>query len=244
MPPARSSGARQRARVLLLSAWACEREALEGFAAGADGFALKTESAEALLAAIRAVGRGGKYTSPELHGVTAESVREARPAEAPDGNLRVLDVLSPREREVLDLLLKGWRNRAIGRELCISVKTVDTHRTRINRKLGCTGSPDLIRFAANNGLLHRSAPPPDDDEDARKVVPEVAHEVGHEVAHEVARETHAVTLLALSPALAALENRSARRVGPVPAPRLVPVPVAVAVGVAPRSANGRTPPPF
>jgi DNA-binding NarL/FixJ family response regulator len=146
------------ARILLLSAWLCERDAREGFEAGADGFVLKTEPVEALLAAIRAVCGGKQYVSPGLRGVTVETAGVIRRARGRDeASLDVLDALSPREREVLDLLLKGWRNRAIARELCVSIKTVDTHRTRINRKLGCAGSPDLIRFAADNGLLRGSS---------------------------------------------------------------------------------------
>jgi DNA-binding NarL/FixJ family response regulator len=142
-------------RILLLSAWARERDALDGFTAGAHGFALKSEAPESLLYALRTVGRGHAYVTPELRGCgpTLLDGRRARPAAGVD----VLAVLSPREREVLDLIIKGWRNRNIARELCISIKTVDTHRTRINRKLRCTNAADLVRFAADNGLL-RMAP--------------------------------------------------------------------------------------
>jgi DNA-binding NarL/FixJ family response regulator len=144
--------------VLLLSAWGRERDAIDGLDAGASGFALKTDAADALLYAVRAVGHGHRYLSPELRGFGSQ-VLEGRPARrrGADGQGGVLDLLSPREREVLDLVLKGWRNRVIARELCVSVKTVDTHRTRINRKLHCSSASDLIRFAADNGLL-RAAP--------------------------------------------------------------------------------------
>jgi DNA-binding NarL/FixJ family response regulator len=140
------------ARMLLLAAWPRERDALEGFAAGAHGFALKSEPAETLLYAIRTVAGGRSYVTPELRGWGAELI-DGRRARTADANVDVLGVLSPREREVLDLIIKGWRNRNIARELCISIKTVDTHRTRINRKLRCTNAADLIRFAADNGLL-------------------------------------------------------------------------------------------
>ncbi len=147
-------------RVLLLGAWPRERDALDAFAAGAHGFALKSEPSEALLYAIRTVERGRSYISPELRGCAVPRVDTHRPA--PPRSDDVLGVLSPREREVLDLILKGWRNRNIAKELCISIKTVDTHRTRINRKLRCTNAADLVRFAAENGLLADapwSAPP-------------------------------------------------------------------------------------
>lgn len=147
-------------RVVLLSSTVRERDALEGFAAGADGLVLKSDPVESVLEAVRAVGHGAKYLSSELRGVAIDRLRAGRGNGNGNGTnggaeaaADVLAPLSPREREVLDLLLKGWRNRAIARELCVSIKTVDTHRTRINRKLGCAGSPDLIRFAADNGLL-------------------------------------------------------------------------------------------
>ena len=144
-------------RILLLAAWPRERDALDGFAAGAHGFALKSEAPETLLYAIRAVARGHSYVTPELRGCGFELLDHHRRARTAEAAHDVLGVLSPREREVLDLIIKGWRNRNIARELCISIKTVDTHRTRINRKLHCTNAADLIRFAADNGLL-RTAP--------------------------------------------------------------------------------------
>jgi two-component system, NarL family, response regulator NreC len=153
------------ARVLLLAAWPRERDALEGFAAGARGFALKTQPADALLYAVRSVGHGHVYLAPELRGLSVESLGVHREMVAPVA-LDVLAPLSPREREVLDLVIKGWRNRQIAQELCVSIKTVDTHRTRINRKLRCASSADLIRFAADNDLLPPApsqAPPADSE---------------------------------------------------------------------------------
>ena len=140
-------------RVLLLSTFACERDAMEGFAAGADGFALKTEPIDILLRAFRTVGSGGGYVTPGLRGLKPGDGPAFRPDKAPWSGFGVLRGLSPREREVLDLVVKGLRNRDIAKELCISMKTIDTHRTRINRKLGCAGSADLVRFAADNDLL-------------------------------------------------------------------------------------------
>jgi DNA-binding NarL/FixJ family response regulator len=141
-----------KTRVLLLASWARERDALDGFGAGADGYALKTESVEALRDAIRTVAGGRRYITPELRGVTID-----RDGIAPSEQTDVLHVLSLREREVLDLVVKGCRSRDIARELCISIKTVETHRNHINRKLGCASAADLTRFAADNGLL-RSGP--------------------------------------------------------------------------------------
>jgi DNA-binding NarL/FixJ family response regulator len=65
----------------------------------------------------------------------------------------VLDALSGRERDVFELIVRGMTNAEIGRELCISPKTVDTHRQRIYDKLGCHSACDVVRFAAANGVL-------------------------------------------------------------------------------------------
>jgi two-component system response regulator NreC len=139
-------------RVLLLAAWPREQDVLDGFAAGADGFALKTDPVETLRHAVRSVGQGQRYVPADLRGVNLDRAGEVQRSRGPAG---VLETLSAREREVLDLVVKGWRNRDIARELCISIKTVDTHRTHINRKLHCTSAADIVRFAADNGLLRR-----------------------------------------------------------------------------------------
>ncbi len=141
-------------RVLLLSAQACARDAAEGLAAGADGFAVKTEPLDSLLQAFRTVARGGRYVTPDLRGLRFAMAWGAGNGKLPARSLDVLASLSTREREVLDLVVKGLRNRDIARELCLSTKTIETHRSRINRKLGCAGTGDLVRFAADNGLLH------------------------------------------------------------------------------------------
>jgi DNA-binding NarL/FixJ family response regulator len=143
------------AKVVLLAGWPCERDALDGLTAGAGAFVLKTEPPEALLYAIRAVAHGHTYITPQLRGQLFQVTEGARRGGSGDCT-DVLRALSPREREVLDLVVKGLLNREIARELCVSIKTIDTHRTRINRKLGCTNAADVIRFAAENGLLRSS----------------------------------------------------------------------------------------
>jgi two-component system response regulator NreC len=145
------------ARVLLVAAQPREREVLEGFAAGADGLVLKTEPIESLIYAVRSVGHGNRYLSSGVRGLSGPAARAIEQSQKTGVAADVLDALSPREREVMDLVIRGWRNREMARELCVSMKTIDTHRTRINRKLSCRSSGDLIRFAANNGLLPHDA---------------------------------------------------------------------------------------
>ncbi|HEY0715896.1 MAG TPA: response regulator transcription factor, partial [Polyangia bacterium] len=147
------------ARVLLLGTWPRERDVLEGFAAGADGFALKTDPVESLIYAIRSVGHGNRFLTAAVRGLSGTTARAIQRSQSNGVAADVLDALSAREREVLDLVIKGWRNRDMARELCVSIKTIDTHRTRINRKLRCRNAAELIRFAADNGILHGNQQP-------------------------------------------------------------------------------------
>jgi two-component system response regulator NreC len=137
------------ARILLLAGWPRHRDLLDGFVAGALGFVLKTDPIDSLREAIRTVGEGRRYVSERMGGIPPDPTLKRLASTAPD----LLALLSSREREVFHLVLKGFRNREIARELCIAIKTVDTHRTHINRKLHCSGAADLVRFAAGNGLL-------------------------------------------------------------------------------------------
>jgi len=183
-----------RARVLLVAAWPRERDVLEGFAAGASGYALKTDPIESLHEAIRTVGAGQRYLAPGLRGWS----QEASPDGRGDGPRDVLKALSLREREVLSLVVKGRRSRDIATELCISIKTVETHRNHINRKLGCTSAADLTRFAADNGLL-RSVPEGneprllfvvvDDQPGARAELLRAAEARGYHCAHAASAST-------------------------------------------------------
>jgi len=140
-----------RTHVLMLTMHATEffvRKALE---AGARGYALKTQSAADLLQAIEAVGAGNVYLAPEIPSASDRGVH--RQGANATGGSNPLDELSPREREVFDLVMRGLSNHQIARNLCISVKTVETHRTHINRKLGVHSTGQLIRLAALQGLV-------------------------------------------------------------------------------------------
>jgi DNA-binding NarL/FixJ family response regulator len=128
-----------------------ERYAAAALVAGAAGYALKSQPSSSLFDAIRTVARGETYVAPQL---SAESVRAqmhaARGRASPSGPL---GALSAREREVFDLIVRGFSNPAVATELCISVKTVETHRARIHRKFGVHSVAELVRYAALNGLL-------------------------------------------------------------------------------------------
>lgn len=130
-------------RVLMLTMHTAPDYAIRAFAAGASGYALKEQSATEVLDAIRSVAAGQRYLAPSL----PTSVL------AGDGARTQLDELTAREREVFDLILQSRSNRDISAYLHISVKTVETHRAAINRKLGAHSTADLVRIAARLGLF-------------------------------------------------------------------------------------------
>jgi DNA-binding NarL/FixJ family response regulator len=135
-------------KVLIFSAHEDIRDVVDALAAGAIGYALKSESPDALLQALARVSRGEPYVAPELQErMATESSNGARSSD-------VLDVLSEREREVFRLAADCRMPQEIAGELCIARKTVDTHLNRINRKLGLRNRSDLVRMAARLGLVH------------------------------------------------------------------------------------------
>jgi DNA-binding NarL/FixJ family response regulator len=134
-------------KILVLSVHESQDWAAEAIAAGARGYALKSQPSDVVVSAIRTVGRGDTYLPPEFP-ATLLDVRMHRKSGGDP-----LFKLSMREREVFALLTRGFTNQSVGDELCISVKTVETHRSRIHRKLNLHSVAELIRYAALNGLL-------------------------------------------------------------------------------------------
>jgi DNA-binding NarL/FixJ family response regulator len=137
-----------KTRVLMLTVHDQIHDVLDALNAGATGYALKTEGPDALIRALRMVARGERYLAPEL--ATRLAAYETRGRQAND----VLAVLSEREREIFRMAAECLLTREIARELCISRKTVDTHLYRIHRKLGVRTAAELVRLAANMGMLH------------------------------------------------------------------------------------------
>jgi len=135
-------------KVLILSMFTDEIHAARALAAGAMGYAMKTQPGEELMDAVRCVGRGERYVPRSLSMTMLDVHRRAASRDAGP-----LGSLSPREREIFGLLVRGLSNRSIARELSISVKTVETHRTHIHEKLGVHSIAQLIHFAAVNGAI-------------------------------------------------------------------------------------------
>lgn len=111
---------------------------------GAAGYVLKDSAAQELVRAIRAVASGGTYLEPSLG---AELLRRrARQDTEP---------LTPREREVVGLLALGHTNAEIAQSLFLSVRTVESHRARIQEKLGLSSRSEVVRYAIEQGLVDR-----------------------------------------------------------------------------------------
>jgi DNA-binding NarL/FixJ family response regulator len=129
-------------RVLVVSSQAAPRSVRQALAAGAAGYVPKRASDQELVAAIRQVAAGEGYVDPDLGAKLVVPDRSA-----------ALEPLSERERDILQLLALGYTNQEIGRKRFISVRTVDTHRAHIMRKLGFETRAELVLFALANGLL-------------------------------------------------------------------------------------------
>jgi DNA-binding NarL/FixJ family response regulator len=135
-------------KVIALSVHAKNPFVIEMLQAGASGYLLKYSAAEELTQAIRLVLQGQTYLSPQIAGQVVESyLAKQSPAGA-----SVFTVLSPREREVLQLYAEGKITRQIAALLHISPKTVEFHRRQIMDKLGVSSFAELIKYAIREGL--------------------------------------------------------------------------------------------
>jgi DNA-binding NarL/FixJ family response regulator len=131
-----------RTAVLVLTSFSDQKRIVGALAAGAVGYLLKDASAEDVVAGIRAAAAGGSPLDPRA----ARVLLEAKSAPDP------LAGISPRERDVLALLLDGLPNKLIARRLGISEKTVKTHLTRVFRELGVTDRVQAVLWAERHGI--------------------------------------------------------------------------------------------
>jgi DNA-binding NarL/FixJ family response regulator len=137
-----------RTRVVVLSMHAGETYVAQALRAGVAGYLLKDSAASDLQVALEAVGRGGTFLSPSIsQQVVSSYLRGELPAADPLGGL------SPRQREVLQLIAEGRSTKEIAADLELSIKTVETHRAQIMERLGIHDVPGLVRFAIRSGLI-------------------------------------------------------------------------------------------
>ena len=134
-----------RSRVLALSMHKDSVYVREILRAGARGYLLKDSISSDLLAAVRAIARGEGYLSPGVSDAVLNDYR--RHVTDP------IDLLTSREREVLQMIAEGKTNKEIATVLNLSVYTVDAHRGRIMEKLNVHSVTDLVRFAVRCGLV-------------------------------------------------------------------------------------------
>ncbi len=143
----------EAARVLCLSMHGDQRNVLAALDAGASGYLLKDSSSEELAQAVRRVAAGRVHLSPVLMGVVVDEIRlrhRAPPHLAAQVGGRPL--LTPREREIVQLFAEDLSTQEIANRLHLSGKTVATHRENITRKLGVRGIAGLTRYALREGM--------------------------------------------------------------------------------------------
>ena len=143
-------------RILILTAYLEDERLLQALRAGAAGYVVKNSDMEELLLAIQSVHRGNTYFSTSVSDEIAvnEVLLQSKQPEGKTG----YELLTAREREVLQLIAEGLSNQAIADELVISVKTVEAHRAHIMTKLHAKNRTDLIRYAIRRGIVSLDGP--------------------------------------------------------------------------------------
>lgn len=135
-------------RVIILSMHANEEYVLQALRTGAAGYVLKDSGVSELELALRAIAKGETYLSPAVSKhVVADYVRRV------GSESSSLEQLTPRQREILQLLVEGRTTKEIAKLLYISVKTVETHRAQLMERLGIHDVAGLVRYAIRMGLV-------------------------------------------------------------------------------------------
>ena len=132
-------------KAIVLTMHKDEAYILQALSAGVSGYILKTQAAADLVQAIREVVRGSVYLSPGVSRAVVDAYR-AKSSVPPDP-------LSPREREILQLVAEGRTTKQIAAILGVSVKTADSHRSRLMAKLDIHETAGLVRYAIRRGLI-------------------------------------------------------------------------------------------
>jgi two-component system response regulator NreC len=137
--------------VVILSMHSDESYVLRALKAGARAYILKNSAEADLIRAVRAVSEGKSFFSPVISKMLLEDyVRRVREKEVEDS----YDLLTPREREILQLLAEGKTNKEVATVLNLSPYTVETHRGNILEKLNLHSVPELILYAVRRGIIH------------------------------------------------------------------------------------------
>jgi len=133
-------------KVIILSVHSDSEHIYRAFQAGAKGYLLKESAGDEVVKAVHAVYQDRQYISQKLSDALPLSYARQRQERSP------FELLSAREREVLQLTVQGATSAVIAGKLALSPKTVDTYRSRLMEKLGVQNLPELVRFAIKHGL--------------------------------------------------------------------------------------------
>lgn len=137
-------------KVIILSMYADEAYVVRALSAGARGYLLKEATEEDLLPAVRAVAQGRSYFSPAISSILlADYVRHLKQRGLEDS----YDMLSDREKEVLQLLAEGRSNKETAGVLNLSLSTVETHRLKLMQKLGLHNTAEIVLYAVRKGII-------------------------------------------------------------------------------------------
>jgi DNA-binding NarL/FixJ family response regulator len=136
-------------KLLMLSMYDSEQFLFESLRAGASGYVLKSGADQDIVEAIRRTMRGQSFLYPSaISTLMRDFVDRGRPDDE-----QQLDILTPRELQVLKLIAEAYSSKEIAKELVISVKTVERHRQNILDKLGMSDRVELTRYAIRRGLI-------------------------------------------------------------------------------------------
>ena len=149
----RIAAAQPATRVLILTTFGLDDYVYEALRAGASGFMLKDAPPEEIAAAVRIVASGEALLAPAVTRTVIEEFTRIPPRAAPAAVPRAVGELTAREREVLDLLIRGLSNPEICRQLVISEATAKTHVARILQKLGLRDRVQAVIYAYESGLV-------------------------------------------------------------------------------------------
>lgn len=136
-------------RVIILSMYSTSQHIFAALKAGARGYILKESAGEDLIKAVRAVHSGQIFLCSEISETVAGDYVRHREMSESQGPLASL---SPREREILQLLVEGKSNVRIAERLFLSPKTIETYRSHLMQKLGLSDLPALVKFAIQHGI--------------------------------------------------------------------------------------------
>jgi DNA-binding NarL/FixJ family response regulator len=135
--------------ILILSMHMTPEHVFQALEAGVHGYVLKASVSQDIIQAVVAVHAGRRFLSPAVAEVVAEQIGRR-------SEVSPIELLSRREREVLQLVAEGHSSAEVGKVLSLSPKTVDTYRSRLMQKLHLRDVPAIVRFAIQNGLISLS----------------------------------------------------------------------------------------